>query len=39
MDTIYQRGNIKDESHYDVLYQGGKKHGGSLSLIGVNTFS
>ena len=34
MDTMYQRGKIQDESlHYE-----GKKHDGSLPLIGVNTF-
>ncbi len=34
MDTMYQRGKIQDES----LYYEGKKHDGSLPLIGVNTF-
>lgn len=34
MDTMYQRGKIQDES----MYYEGKKHDGSLPLIGVNTF-
>jgi methylmalonyl-CoA mutase len=34
MDTMYQRGKIQEES----LYYEGKKHDGSLPLIGVNTF-
>ena len=34
MDTMYQRGKIQDES----LYYEGRKHDGSLPLIGVNTF-
>jgi methylmalonyl-CoA mutase len=34
MDTMYQRGKIQDES----LFYEGKKHDGSLPLIGVNTF-
>jgi len=34
MDTMYQRGKIQDES---MLYEG-KKHDGSLPLIGVNTY-
>ncbi len=34
MDTMYQRGKIQDES---MVYEG-KKHDGSLPLIGVNTF-
>ena len=34
MDTMYQRSKIQDES----LYYEGKKHDGSLPLIGVNTF-
>ncbi len=34
MDTMYQRGKIQEES----LYYEGRKHDGSLPLIGVNTF-
>ncbi|NCF71926.1 MAG: methylmalonyl-CoA mutase [Gammaproteobacteria bacterium] len=34
MDTMYQRGKIQEES----LFYEGKKHDGSLPLIGVNTF-
>ncbi len=34
MDTMYQRSKIQEES----LYYEGKKHDGSLPLIGVNTF-
>ncbi len=34
MDTMYQRSKIQDES----LYYEGRKHDGSLPLIGVNTF-
>ena len=34
MDTMYQRSKIQDES----LYYESRKHDGSLSLIGVNTF-
>jgi methylmalonyl-CoA mutase len=34
MDTMYQRSKIQDES----LYYEGKKHDGSLPLVGVNTF-
>ena len=34
MDTMYQRGKIQEES----MYYEGKKHDGSLPLIGVNTF-
>ncbi|WP_033295713.1 fused isobutyryl-CoA mutase/GTPase IcmF [Amycolatopsis jejuensis] len=34
METGYQRGRIQDES---MLYEG-KKHDGSLPIIGVNTF-
>ncbi|MCG2633437.1 MAG: methylmalonyl-CoA mutase family protein [Gammaproteobacteria bacterium] len=34
METMYQRGKIQDES----LYYEGKKHDGSLPIIGVNTF-
>src|SRR5210317_119427 len=34
MDTMYQRSKIQDES----MYYEGKKHDGSLPLIGVNTF-
>ncbi len=34
MDTMYQRGKIQEES----LYYEGKKHDGSLPLIGVNTY-
>ncbi|MGH7744763.1 MAG: methylmalonyl-CoA mutase family protein, partial [Candidatus Dormibacteria bacterium] len=34
MDTMYQRGKIQEES----LYYEHKKHDGSLSLIGVNTY-
>ena len=34
MDTMYQRGKIQDES----LYYEGRKHDGSLPIIGVNTF-
>ncbi len=34
METMYQRGKIQDESlHYE-----GRKHDGSLPIIGVNTF-
>jgi len=33
-DTMYQRGKIQEES----LYYEHKKHDGSLSLVGVNTF-
>ena len=34
METGYQRGRIQDES----MYYEGKKHDGSLPIIGVNTF-
>ena len=34
METGYQRGKIQDES----LYYEGKKHDGSLPIVGVNTF-
>ncbi len=34
MDTMYQRSKIQEES----LYYEGRKHDGSLPLIGVNTF-
>ena len=34
MDTMYQRSKIQDES----LYYEGRKHDGSLPLVGVNTF-
>jgi len=34
MDTMYQRGKIQEES----LFYEGKKHDGSLPLVGVNTF-
>ncbi len=34
MDTMYQRSKIQEES----LYYEGKKHDGSLPLVGVNTF-
>ena len=34
MDNMYQRGKIQDES----LFYEGKKHDGSLPVIGVNTF-
>jgi methylmalonyl-CoA mutase len=34
METMYQRGKIQEES----LYYEGKKHDGSLPLVGVNTF-
>jgi len=34
MDTMYQRGKIQDES----MYYEGRKHDGSLPLVGVNTF-
>jgi methylmalonyl-CoA mutase len=34
MDSMYQRGRIQDES---LVYEG-RKHDGSLPLIGVNTF-
>ena len=34
METMYQRSKIQEES----LYYEGKKHDGSLPLIGVNTF-
>jgi methylmalonyl-CoA mutase len=34
MERMYQRGKIQDESlHYETL-----KHGGSLPIVGVNTF-
>jgi methylmalonyl-CoA mutase len=34
METMYQRGNIQDESlYYETL-----KHDGSLPIVGVNTF-
>jgi len=34
MDTMYQRGKIQEES----LYYEGRKHDGSLPIVGVNTF-
>ncbi|MDX1454284.1 MAG: methylmalonyl-CoA mutase family protein [Gammaproteobacteria bacterium] len=34
METMYQRGKIQEES----LYYEGKKHDGSLPIVGVNTF-
>ncbi|MEE8118672.1 MAG: methylmalonyl-CoA mutase family protein [Gammaproteobacteria bacterium] len=34
METMYQRGKIQEES----LYYEGRKHDGSLPIVGVNTF-